>query len=65
MCGRKSVLKCIKYYLKIENSYLKTQTKHPFYIFIFFCPSEFFQIASLIYGSNKQVGNEQLGQKST
>ena len=23
------MLKCVKYYLKIKNSYLKTQTKHP------------------------------------
>ena len=59
------MLKYVKYYLKTENYCLKTQIKHPFYIFIFFCPNEFFQIASLICGSNKQVGDEHLGQKST
>ena len=28
-CGWKGVLKCVKCCLKTENSYLKTQTKHP------------------------------------
>ena len=28
-CEWKSTLKCVKYCLKTENSYLKTQTEHP------------------------------------
>ena len=28
-CGWKSVLKCVKCYLKTENGCLKSQTKHP------------------------------------
>ena len=28
-CGWKSVLKCVKYCLKTENDFLKTQIKHP------------------------------------
>ena len=28
ICGWKSVLKCVKCYLKTENGCLKTQTKH-------------------------------------